>query len=276
MTPNTISGTYENLVYNKWDDTYGAMFDIQKKIGGATYKFAFDLRYYEADLGGDKFDGSDNCPSGAYIFKPAKDKQSSIRYAKLDSVQSYNSPVVSEFHLTFSESQGQQACVRVRVGKQYPVSSWEVILSSIPDDQKGMEVTVNWKSFDIDNNEIFYTDSNALEMQQRKLNSRPTWTLSTDEPISANYYPINSAIAIEDTVKNLQMTVMNDRSQGGSVIEEGRIELMHHRRLFHDDWRGVDEPLNERDSLNKGIVTPATYHLQIFDQTAEQSYQRVV
>ena len=43
------------------------------------------------------------------------------------------------------------------------------------------------------------------------------------------------------------MTVMNDRSQGGSVIEDGTIELTHHRRLLVDDDRGVDEPLNEID-----------------------------
>jgi lysosomal alpha-mannosidase len=43
------------------------------------------------------------------------------------------------------------------------------------------------------------------------------------------------------------MTVLNDRSQGGSVVQEGRIELMQNRRLFFDDDRGVDEALNETD-----------------------------
>lgn len=43
------------------------------------------------------------------------------------------------------------------------------------------------------------------------------------------------------------MTVMNDRSQGGSVVEKGRIELMQNRRLHGDDNRGVDENLNEID-----------------------------
>ena len=43
------------------------------------------------------------------------------------------------------------------------------------------------------------------------------------------------------------MTVMNDRSQGGSVIEDGAIELMQNRRLLFDDNRGVAEPLNETD-----------------------------
>lgn len=43
------------------------------------------------------------------------------------------------------------------------------------------------------------------------------------------------------------MTVMNDRSQAGSVIQNGRIELMQNRRLYYDDDRGVDEALDETD-----------------------------
>jgi len=52
------------------------------------------------------------------------------------------------------------------------------------------------------------------------------------------------------------MTVMNDRSQGGSV---GTIELMQNRRLFHDDMRGVEESLNETDSAGYGIQVDALY-----------------
>lgn len=43
------------------------------------------------------------------------------------------------------------------------------------------------------------------------------------------------------------MTVMNTRAQGGSVIKEGRIELMQHRRIYYDDSRGMGEPLSEVD-----------------------------
>jgi len=55
------------------------------------------------------------------------------------------------------------------------------------------------------------------------------------------------------------MTVMNDRSQGGSVIDQGTIELMQNRRLFHDDMRGVEESLNETDSAGYGIQVDALY-----------------
>jgi len=35
---------------------------------------------------------------------------------------------------------------------------------------------------------------------------------------------------------------MNERSQGGSAgLQKGMIELMHNRRLLHDDGRGVGE-----------------------------------
>jgi len=65
------------------------------------------------------------------------------------------------------------------------------------------------------------------------------------------------------------MTVMNDRSQGGAVIDTGRIELMQNRRLFYDDNRGVSDPLNETDKFGNRITVPATYYLHIFDRTKE-------
>jgi len=46
------------------------------------------------------------------------------------------------------------------------------------------------------------------------------------------------------------------------VVEEGRVELMQNRRLFFDDDRGVEEPLNETDSTTgQGISVPAKYRL---------------
>lgn len=53
------------------------------------------------------------------------------------------------------------------------------------------------------------------------------------------------------------MNVMNSRSQGGSVLKPGRIELMQNRRLNRDDWRGMGEALNETTSTGQGITVPA-------------------
>ena len=62
-----------------------------------------------------------------------------------------------------------------------PLSEWDVVLYGLPDlNDQGLEVTVNFKSLDIDNNNTFYTDSNGLEMQKRILNFRPTYKFSTE------------------------------------------------------------------------------------------------
>jgi lysosomal alpha-mannosidase len=65
--------------------------------------------------------------------------------------------------------------------------------------------------------------------------------------VTTNYYPINSAISVVDPKTSFKFTVLNDRSQGGSVLEDGRIEIMQNRRLFKDDNKGVEECMNETD-----------------------------
>ena len=75
---------------------------------------------------------------------------------------------------------------------------------------------------------MFWTDSNGLEMQERQKSWR-SWgynsTFSTNETESANYYPINSAIFVQSR-EGIQLTVMNDRSQGGASLNDGEIEIM--------------------------------------------------
>jgi len=44
---------------------------------------------------------------------------------------------------------------------------------------------------------VFYTDSNGRQILQRQKNFRPTWTLDVNEPVSGNYYPVNSRIYIQ-------------------------------------------------------------------------------
>jgi len=104
----------------------------------------------------------------------------------------------------------------------------------------------------------FYTDSNGREMIKRKRDFRETWNLDLEERIAGNYYPVNTKIAIEDSTHRL--AILNDRSQGGSSIFDGTLELMVHRRLLRDDGFGVAEALNET-AYGQGIVARGKHRL---------------
>jgi lysosomal alpha-mannosidase len=101
-------------------------------------------------------------------------------------------------------------------------------------------------------------------MQKRVLNERPSYdvTIASGMNITANYYPVNSAIAIRDESKpNIQMTVLNSQTQGGSVLQEGRIELMQHRNTKTRDGRGMGEALRDLDENGQPISVEATYYV---------------
>jgi hypothetical protein len=67
---------------------------------------------------------------------------------------------------------------------------------------------------------------------------------------------------------------MNDRSQSGSALSEGNIELMQNRFVPANDNLGNDEFLTERDENGKGIRVYNTYYVQIFESTKSPSIQR--
>lgn len=67
-----------------------------------------------------------------------------------------------------------------------------------------------------------------------------------------------------------KVSILNDRSQGGSSLKPGSIELMIHRRLTFFDGRGPDDPLNETDSVNKDGITLSCKHYVIFERVDEK------
>jgi hypothetical protein len=196
-------------------------------------------------------------------------------YTSLVKQESFTVNFVQQTNLYFNDPDtNRSARAIVRAFAKNPALEVEVNLDPIPASQGGQEVTANFFAYNLDHNETFYTDSSAMEMQKRILNFRPTWNLTTNEPVSSNYYPINQAIVIQDEEQNLAFVVTNDRAQGGSVIENGRIEFMHNRRLFEDDSRGVGEPLSENGTYGNGISVQATYTVHFVNKTQTYSKQR--
>jgi len=200
-----------------------------------------------------------NQNSGAYIFKPSNDtKSNSVLYTTPSSGSIYIGKNLVQIHI---ESSNVNTDIRIYNDLTLGLEV-NTFVNSIPvADKQGKEIILLVNTPSINNNKTFYTDSMGMEMQKRILNYRPTWNASIDEPVSGNYYPIQSTIYIEDSTTHERLAVLPDRAQGGSSINQGSIELLIHRRLLLDDARGVEENLNELDWDGQGMRQKMTHTL---------------
>ncbi|KAL6449015.1 hypothetical protein ACFW04_000614 [Cataglyphis niger] len=210
------------------------------------------FHFYEGAEGNNKV--FVNRSSGAYIFRPKE--TSAKNFAYTGSYKIHKGPIVEELHHTVNEWVSQ--VVRIYPKEEHIEFDW--LIGPIPvKDKIGKEIITRYSS-NLKTDNVFYTDSNGREMLKRLKNYRPTWDLDLKEPISGNYYPVTSKIAIKDEEKQLKLSVLNDRAQGGSSLQDGEVELMLHRRLLKDDAFGVDEALNET-AFGEGLVVRGTHYL---------------
>ena len=69
---------------------------------------------------------------------------------------------------------------------------------------------------------------------------------------------------------------MTDRSLGGSSINDGSLEFMVHRRLLHDDKRGVSEALNEPGINGRGLIVRGKFLLLLEEAKSSAKLHRVI
>lgn len=183
--------------------------------------------------------------SGAYVFNPDGSGKHNFTSEKTFTI---TGPLVNETFITYDD----WGIVAVREYLEDVTEiSWQV--GPIPiDDQIGKEAVVVYSS-NFKSAGTFYTDSNGRQMMTRKrlpfVNPAPNFETS-------NYYPVTSRIELRSEDGNI-LTVLPDRSEGGTSLVDGEIELMLHRRLLFDDGFGVGEALNETetfDGIKQGLV----------------------
>ena len=75
-------------------------------------------------------------------------------------------------------------------------------------DGLGKEVILRYDT-NIQSQGKFSTDANGREMLERTRNARPTWNYTVTEPVSGNYYPVNSRIFLKDATR--QLTVLTGK-----------------------------------------------------------------
>lgn len=239
------------------DTDTGLLTSVTDLVTSTVYSVQQNFYYYEGHPG-DNHD-ADSRASGAYIFRPNISTAFPMAENGVNITTSVVGNGVQEIHQTFSDYVSQ--VIRLKPNDDYVELEWFV--GPIPvDDLVGKEIITKYETSALTNG-IFYTDANGREILQRVRNYRPTWTLDLEEPTAGNYYPINSKIYIQDTINDAQITIVTDRSHGGSSIEDGNMEVMLHRRLLYDDGFGVGEPLDERGVDGKGLRVRGKHRLYV-------------
>ncbi|KRF98686.1 uncharacterized protein Dwil_GK24522, isoform B [Drosophila willistoni] len=175
--------------------------------------------------------------SGAYAFRSNGDVEEVDDEVEFTV---YEGALVKEVHQHVNEWISQ--VIRIYEGINRVEFEW--LIGPIPtDEETAREIVTLFKS-GISSNGVFYTDTNGREMLKREKNKRESFEADLNQqPISGNYYPVTSRIALQDG--NKRLAILTDRAQGGSSINNGELELMLHRRLIRDDGYGVDEVLSE-------------------------------
>lgn len=206
--------------------------------------------------------------SGAYIFRPQ------TNYS-IDIPQNIAKVIKGEVGDELQYISGNYTAGSIRIYKDTNINyiEHEWVVGPIPvDDKIGKEIIVKYNTM-IDRGVEFYTDSNGRQMLKRVLNKRPDYDveeLKDDyEAISSNYYPVTNKIYIEND--KLRLSILTDRSEGGSSINNGEIELMLHRRLLFDDAFGVGEALNERYSSynSQGLIVRGKHRIMLSNSANE-------
>ncbi|KAJ8705046.1 hypothetical protein PYW08_012366 [Mythimna loreyi] len=223
---------------------------------GVTISFNAQLCYYVSD-DPERLDSGKKQP-GAYIFRPIDPHP--VLIADFYDIKVLKSDIVEEIQIRFSNYAG----ISLRLYKGFPTIELDWIVGPIPDaDGLGKEVFIRYLT-DLQNEGVFYTDSNGRQTIKRIRDSRATYTpvLDTGESgISSNIYPVTSKIYVEDLQKNIRLSIFIDRAQGGTSLVDGTIDLMLHRRIFTDDT-GIRAWLNETE-YGKGIIVRGKHHLYL-------------
>ncbi|CAG9841044.1 unnamed protein product [Diabrotica balteata] len=271
-TSFTLQKKNMTLTYDKINKTGKQKLKTSEKTENVIQEFL----YYRSNNG-----SADNITSGAYIFRPESGTQAVLIPENVDEVGWIQGNIVAEVQQRFGQYIVQTMRLMVDsingVDLEYIEYDWMVG----PLDNKtvdtvhniGKEIVKRYYIEEIKSNKIFYTDSNGRQLMKRLRNNH-TFHDDNVEAASSNYYPVTSKITIEDIKSDLKLSILTDRSQGGTSLKDGEVELMLHRRTLKDDFKGVEEPLQEMEFDNYIVVRGS--HYLTMGSSGVSKYERIL
>jgi hypothetical protein len=174
---------------------------------------------------------------------------------------SASGPVVWEARQTFAPWASQ--VVRLFAGSADV--EFEFTIGPIPwADGLGKEVVSRFSSANFgDSGGAWLSDANGRDSLPRRRDHRASFNYTVFEPVAGNFVPVNLFTALASPGAGLQLSVVTDRTQAGSSMADGSLELMVHRRLLADDSRGVGEPHNETGLDGLGLIVRGVHTLRV-------------
>lgn len=186
-------------------------------VDGETNKLTQELLIYK-EVGGDNLSVGHRS-AGTYVMRTYSNETGESPGQNV-TIEVVRGNLVDEIHQKFNDWISQV----IRVYKTERFVEFEWLVGPIPTKYKYAKSVISRFSTDIDTKGEFFTDSNGREMMKRKRDFRETWDVKLKEKIPGNYYPVTTKIAIED--KKHRLAILTDRSQGGSSMVDGSVELM--------------------------------------------------
>ncbi|RHY22081.1 hypothetical protein DYB32_009625 [Aphanomyces invadans] len=209
---DAIVAADNEFVHVEVDTATGSLVSLTEKRSNTTVAVKSSLLYYQA-----YGKPGDSCSSGAYLFHPNTSAVHAL--PAMTSHKCYRTRLVASCAFRF----GAWGAL------EYKLHSWDT------------SIVVEWTV-------RFYC---VGRWTSRVRNHRDTWNLTLhndEEKVAANYVPITIATYLRDA--STQFNVVTDRAQGvASLNDVGSVEIMVHRRLLQDDNKGVDEHLNETETV---------------------------
>jgi alpha-mannosidase len=217
----TIVNDFWNLQFNT---TTGLLFAATHIPSNTTIDISQEFLYY-----------ADNNDSNPYVFRPLEQSPRPISSDNPIRLEVVSGGLYAEVRQYVTD--WMSGSVRLIQGS--PAIEFDYTVGPIPkSDHLGKEIITRFNT-SIRSQSIFFTDSNGREFQQRKRDYRPTWNYTVSESVSGNYYPMTTAVRIEDA--QMSLAVLTDRSQGVSSMSDGSIEICLHRRTL-TGLMALDEP----------------------------------
>eukprot|EP00762_Andalucia_godoyi_P003519 ANDGO_04366.mRNA.1 Lysosomal alpha-mannosidase len=239
----STSAVLENEFF-KYDASVGMLLS---KIDGISSKLSFELRSFNASE-------DDVQPAGAYIFRPAATSSDPLCQADQPAgvrVSFIQGSVFDMLIMNATACVGYNAVIYTRL--------WKGITDAVAGSFVDLQVLVGPVSVPFSGKEVFFfvvsdllnkgvfstDDNNYLDMQRlRNLDGRPG-DADSGVALAGNIYPAVSRVSIADSSLGTTLTVVSHSAHGVASFAEGEMNILIHRRLRKDDYRGVNEALED-------------------------------